>query len=292
MAITASMVKELRERTGAGMMECKKALVATDGDIDAAIDEMRKAGLAKAGKKAARIAAEGAVVVDVADDKKSAVILEVNSETDFVSKADDFKGFVADVMNVIKTGSPESVEALADMAMGDDTVEVARKALVAKIGENIQVRRFEQKQSSGGDFASYSHGGRIAVLVEVEGGDDELAKDIAMHIAASRPVCVSEDQVDPAMLEKERSILVAQAKESGKPDNIIEKMVEGRMKKYLAEITLNGQPFVKDPDQTVAKLLASKGAKVNYFVRYEVGEGIEKKVENFADEVAAQAKAV
>ncbi len=292
MAITASMVKELRERTGAGMMECKKALVATDGDIDAAIDEMRKAGLAKAGKKAARIAAEGAVVVDVADDKKSAVILEVNSETDFVSKADDFKGFVADVMNVIKSGSPESVEALADMAMGDDTVEVARKALVAKIGENIQVRRFEQKQSSGGDFASYSHGGRIAVLVEVEGGDDELAKDIAMHIAASRPVCVSEDQVDPAMLEKERSILVAQAKESGKPDNIIEKMVEGRMKKYLAEITLNGQPFVKDPDQTVAKLLASKGAKVNYFVRYEVGEGIEKKVENFADEVAAQAKAV
>jgi elongation factor Ts len=291
MAITAKLVKELRDRTGAAMMDCKKALVATCGDVNAAIDEMRKSGLANAEKKGGRIAADGAVVISVADDAKSAVMLEVNSETDFVAKGDDFKGFVAVLMDVIRTKSPVDVAALSAISVDGNTIEEMRQALIAKIGENIQIRRFKNVFSNGGVIGSYSHGGRIGVLAEVEGDKPELAKDVAMHVAASKPECVSEDQVDSALLEKEKSILIAQAKDSGKPGNIIEKMVAGRMRKFLAEITLYGQAFVKDPEQTVAKYLASKGSKAIMFIRFEVGEGIEKKVENFADEVAAQAKA-
>jgi elongation factor Ts len=291
MAITAALVKELRERTGAGMMECKKALVETDGDIDAAAEHMRKTGLAKADKKAGRVAAEGMVVVAVSDDGKSAAIVEVNSETDFVSKGDDFRNFAAAVANRVLENAPADLDALMAMPLNDggESIDNTRQALVAKIGENIQVRRFN-RISGDNQVASYLHGDRIGVLVEMKGGDAELAKDIAMHVAASRPVCVKAEDVPAEMLDKEKEILTAQAQESGKPAEIIEKMIEGRIRKYLAEITLLGQAFVKDPDQTVEKLLKSKGAEVVGFVRMEVGEGIEKKTENFADEVMAQVK--
>ena len=289
MAITAAMVKELRERSGAGMMECKKALVETDGDIDAAIELMRKSGQAKADKKAGRVAAEGLISVQVAGDGKSVAIAEVNCETDFVTKEADFMSFVENVGARVLSDKPESVDALNAMAVTDGgvSIEERRKELVSKIGENMSVRRFECFDATG-SISSYKHGVRIAVVVDLENGDDELGKDIAMHIAASRPVCISVDDVDPALLDKEREIFSAQAAESGKPENIVEKMVEGRIKKYLKEITLMGQPFVKDPDQTIEQLLKSKGATIHRFVRYEVGEGIEKKVENFAEEVAAQ----
>jgi len=290
MAITASMVKELRQRTGAGMMECKKALSEMDGDMEAAIDHMRTTGLAKADKKAGRIAAEGVVVVEVAGDGKTAVMLEINSETDFVSKGDDFNNFVAAVAKLILANKPADVATLNEMALEDGrSVEVARQELIAKIGENIQVRRFELREAAG-QLCNYLHGVRIGVLVDIVGGNEALGRDVAMHIAASRPVCISEEQVPAEILEKEKAIFVAQAKESGKPDNIIEKMIVGRMRKYLAEITLLGQAFVKDPDQSVAKLLKDAGASVAYFQCLEVGEGIEKKVENFADEVMAQAQ--
>jgi len=288
MAITASMVKELRERTGAGMMECKKALTETDGNMDAAIDQMRKSGMAKADKKAGRVAAEGLLSIMVSEDGKSAVIVEVNSETDFVSKADDFISFVDEVAKTALVGNPADIDALSAMNTSDGaSVENSRKALIAKLGENIQVRRF-QRFTTEHAFGSYKHGVRIGVLVEIKGGNDGLAKDVSMHIAASRPVCVSDKEVPAEALAKEKEIFVAQAKDSGKPDNIIEKMVEGRMRKYLAEITLLGQSFVKDPDQTVGKLLESNNAEIIQFVRMEVGEGIEKKTENFADEVMAQ----
>ena len=288
MQITAAMVKELRERTGSGMMECKKVLQEVDGDLELAIDNMRKSGLAKADKKAGRTAAEGLVVIALSDDKKQAAIVEVNCETDFVSGSDDFKAFTTAVANAALNESPVDVEALVALTIdGGKTIEETRQEMVAKIGENIQMRRFE-RASTDGQFGSYLHGVRMGVLVEMENGNDELIKDIAMHIAASNPTCVDEDQVPADMLEKEKSILVAQAKESGKPDEIIEKMIVGRIKKYLAEITLLGQPFVKDPDQTVAKLLKGAGATVKSFYRFEVGEGIEKKQENFADEVMAQ----
>ncbi len=288
MAITASMVKELRDRTGAGMMECKKALTETGGDLDAAIDQMRKAGMAKADKKSGRVAAEGLLAIELSDEGKAAVIAEVNCETDFVSKGDDFKDFVSGVAKTALVGDPADVEALSSMAMANGvSVEDTRKALIAKLGENIQVRRFE-RLTTDNTFGSYMHGVRIGVLVEIKGGNEDLAKDVSMHIAATRPLCVSEADVPADVLAKEKEIFVAQAKESGKPDNIIEKMVEGRIRKYLAEITLQGQAFVKDPDQTVGKLLESNGAEVVRFVRMEVGEGIEKKSENFADEVMAQ----
>jgi elongation factor Ts len=288
MQITASMVKELRERTGSGMMECKKALQSTDGDIDKAIEDMRTSGLAKADKKAGRIAAEGLVVIAISDDAKEAAIVEVNCETDFVSGGDDFKAFVTSVANSALSDSPADVEALVALPFdADQSIEEKRQAMVAKIGENIQVRRFE-RASTEGTFGSYSHGVRIGVLVEMLNGNADLMKDVAMHIAATNPVCVAEGNVPAEMLEKEKAILIAQAKESGKPDNIIEKMIEGRIRKYLAEITLLGQPFVKDPDQTVEKLLKASDATVNNFYRFEVGEGIEKKEENFAEEVMAQ----
>ena len=290
MAITASLVKELRERTGAGMMECKKFLTETNGDIDAAIETMRKAGMAKADKKAGRVAAEGLATIKTSDDNKNSIILEVNSETDFVTKGDEFKDFVSSIADCVLENKPADVETLSGLALASGTtVEDRRKELVAKIGENMSVRRFEIF-SDADVVGTYQHGERIAVMVELEGGDAELGKDIAMHIAASKPVCVAEADVDAATLDKEREIFSAQAAESGKPADIIEKMVEGRIKKFLKEVTLLGQPFVKDPDQSVEQLLKANNATVKRFVRYEVGEGIEKKEENFADEVMAQIK--
>ena len=291
MAITATLVKELRERTGAGMMECKKALVETNGDIEAAIEQMRKSGMAKADKKADRIAAEGTIAMARSADGKRAVLVEVNCETDFVAKGDDFKAFAEKVASRALGSGASTAEALLQTAIEDGgaTVEDARKALIAKIGENISVRRVSRVESTG-VVGAYLHGTRIGVLTSLEGGNEELAKDIAMHIAASKPVCVSAAEVPAEVIEKEKEIFSAQAAESGKPADIIEKMVDGRINKFLKEITLLGQPFVKDPDQTVEKLLASKGAKVTGFQRLEVGEGIEKKAEDFVAEVMAQAK--
>lgn len=295
MQITASMVKELRERTGSGMMECKKALQETDGDIDLAIENMRKSGMAKADKKAGRIAAEGRVVIELSEDKKSAAVVEVNCETDFVSGGDDFLSFVKAIAKTALANKPADVAALSAMILdgSSETIEEARKAKIAKIGENMQLRRFELLETENGTFGSYLHGARMGVLVEMECADkstckDELIKDIAMHIAASNPICVSEADVPAEVLEKEKEILRAQALESGKPVDIVEKMLVGRIRKYLAEVTLLGQAFVKDPDKTVETLLSEAGATVNNFVRYEVGEGIEKKQENFAEEVMAQ----
>ena len=281
MQINASMVKELRERTGAGMMECKKALTDAGGDMEAAIEAMRKSGAAKAVKKAGRVAAEGRIVI--AESGGSAAVVEVNCETDFVAKDENFVRFADEVAARVLATRPADVEALMD---GEQ--ETRRADLVAKIGENVQVRRFDVAEAP--VIGTYLHGTRIGVLVRMTGGDEALARDVAMHIAASRPVCVNETDVPADLLEKEREIFSAQAAESGKPAEIVARMVEGRIKKYLAEVTLLGQPFVKDPDTTVAKLLSSKGAQVEGFVRYEVGEGIEKKVENFAEEVMAQAR--
>ncbi|MES9956482.1 MAG: translation elongation factor Ts [Sedimenticola sp.] len=294
MAITASMVKELRERTGSGMMECKKALVETDGDIEAAIEMMRKSGQAKAAKKSGRTAAEGIIVIKYSDDAKKAAMVEVNCETDFVAKDENFTSFANAVAERVLNSDVDGVEALLEQPLHDGeetTINTAREALIAKIGENMNVRRFQRFSTENGQLASYKHGVRIGVVVDLEGGDENLGKDIAMHVAASNPVCVSEEQVPADMLAKEREIFKTQALESGKPENIVDKIIEGRVRKYLAEITLVGQAFVKDPDQTVGKLLSGANAKVAGFSRFEVGEGIEKKVENFADEVAAQAAA-
>jgi len=289
MAITASMVKELRERTGAGMMDCKKMLTETDGDMEAAIDLMRKSGAAKADKKAGRVAADGKVVITISDDAKEASVLEVNCETDFVAKDESFINFVNAAGARVLADKPADIEALSAMPLeSGETVEEVRANLVAKIGENMQVRRFEIISSDEGQIYSYNHGVRISVAVAMTGGDEALGKDIAMHIAASRPMCISEEDVPEETLAKEKEILIAQAEGSGKPMEIIEKMVEGRMRKYLSEITLVGQPFVKDPDQTIAQLLKAANAEVTAFVRYEVGEGIEKKQEDFAAEVMAQ----
>ncbi|SEA59883.1 translation elongation factor Ts (EF-Ts) [Thiothrix caldifontis] len=294
MAITAGMVKELRERTGAGMMECKKALTETNGDMEAAIDLMRKSGAAKADKKAGRVAAEGRVIVALADDAKTAAIVEINSETDFVANDSNFVEFADAVGLVTLKAQPADVAALSALTLPNgQTVEENRTALIAKIGENIQVRRFQLVHAGEcGQIASYLHGTRIGVVVCIENGEAEMGKHIAMHIAASRPACVDESGVPAEMVEREREIQIDIAMQSGKPRDIAEKMVVGRMKKFLGEITLVGQPFVMNPDQTVGDLLASKGANITQFVRLEVGEGIEKKQENFADEVAAQAAAV
>lgn len=293
MAITASLVKELRERTGSGMMECKKALVETDGDIETAIENMRKSGQAKAAKKAGRTAADGLVVIKLTDDGKKGAMVEVNCETDFVAKDDNFISFANAVAECALKSTVNSVEELLELPLHDGeetTVNTAREALIVKIGENMNVRRFERFESANGQLSSYRHGVRIGVVVDVTGGSDDLGKDVAMHVAAVNPACVSAADVPAEMLEKERKIYQAQAEESGKPENIIEKMVEGRVRKYLAEITLLGQSFVKDPDTSVEKLLSGAGASVTGFKRFEVGEGIEKKEENFADEVMAQVR--
>lgn len=288
MSITASMVKELRERTGVGMMECKKALVETDGDLDSAAELLRKSGQAKADKKAGRVAAEGRVAVAADGDK--AVVVEVNSETDFSAKHEDFIAFVEAVAKAAMTSGETDVAKLADADIGGGkTVETARLELVHTIGENISVRRVAMVEASG-VLGHYTHGAKIAALVALDGGDADLARDIAMHVAATNPTCIDESGVPAETLENERRILTEQAADSGKPAEIVEKMVAGRVAKFLKEITLVGQPFVKDPDVTVGKLLKSASASVTSFVRFEVGEGIEKKEDNFVEEVMAQVK--
>jgi elongation factor Ts len=290
MSITAEAVKTLRERTGAGMMECKKALVETGGDLDAAAELMRKAGLAKADKKAGRVAAEGVVITQTTGAGTAAVIVEVNSETDFVARQDDFQRFAADVAAAALASGADALEAVLALPLPGGTVEELRRSLVARIGENIGVRRVA-RLAAPTRVGTYVHGSRIGVLVGLEGGDEPLARDLAMHVAAANPQYVSPADVPAATVDKEREILSAQASAEGKPAEIVAKMVEGRLRKYLAEICLTGQPFVKDPDTTVEKLLKAAGARVTGFVRFEVGEGIEKKQENFADEVMAQVKA-
>jgi len=287
MAVTAAMVKELRDRTGAGMMECKKALVETNGDMDAAIDYLRKSGLAQADKKASRVAAEGKIALSQSADGKQAVMVEVNCETDFVAKDESFNSFADAVAANALSEGPVDVEALLSTRIGAETVEQARQALVNKIGENVQVRRFAQV-STDGTIGAYVHGGKIGVLVDLKGGDETLARDLAMHIAALNPEFVSDDEVPAEIIAHEKDILVAQAESSGKPAEIIEKMVTGRLRKHLAGITLLGQTFVKDGDLTVGKLIDQNNASVNGFKRLAVGEGIEKKEANFADEVMQQ----
>lgn len=291
--ITAAMVKDLRERTGSGMMECKKALTETAGDIEAAVEHMRKSGLAKADKKSGRTAAEGTLTVRISEDGKRAVIVEVNSETDFVAKGDAFAEFAAHVAEAALASSASGVEELlgSNIPATGITVDETRRELIAKLGENINVRRFEKFESANGWVASYLHGARIGVLVELTGGDAELGKDIAMHIAASKPECVDETGVPAEFIAREKDIFLAQAESSGKPADVIAKMVDGRIKKFLGEITLLGQPFVKDDKLTVGKVLEGKGATVARFARLEVGEGIEKVESNFAEEVMAQVRA-
>ncbi len=289
MAVTAAMVKELRERTGAGMMDCKKALVETQGDLDAAIESLRKSGLAQADKKASRVAAEGRIALATSGDGREAVLVEINCETDFVAKDDSFNAFANAVAQNVLAENPADVGALMDTRIDGATVEEARQALVSKIGENVQVRRFI-RTSTEGSLGAYVHGGRIGVLVDLADGSEELARDLAMHVAAMNPEYVSANDVPADVIAHEKDILMAQAEGSGKPPEIVEKMVEGRLRKHLAGITLLGQPFVKDGDLTVEKLLQQSGANVRAFNRIAVGEGIEKKQENFADEVMQQVK--
>ena len=292
MSITAAMVKELRQRTGSGMMECKKALVETAGDLETAIENMRKSGMAKADKKAGRVAAEGVIKVATFGDGSTTSIVEVNSETDFVSQGDDFLNFATAVANTVVNHDVANVESLNDIELDGESVTVdnKRRALIAKIGENINVRRFQKIKTDGTIVGSYMHGIRIGVLVELEGGSVELAKDIAMHVAATNPMCISEADVPAEEIEKEKAVFKGQAAESGKPAAIVEKMIVGKVKKFLKEVTLLGQPFVKDGDVTIEKLLKDNNAKVVSFVRFEVGEGIEKKEEDFAAEVMAQVR--
>lgn len=289
MAITAALVKELRERTSAGMMECKKALVETDGDIEAAVEHMRKTGLAKADKKAGRIATEGKVVVEFSDDAKKGVMLEVNCETDFVAMGDEFGGFASAVAKRIMSDAPADVETLLELPLeeGGESINIVLKTMIAKIGENMSVRRFVTF-STDGQLGAYLHGTKIGVVVDMQGGDAELIKDVAMHVAASNPKGLDESSLDAVELAKEKEIAAAEAANSGKPEKIIEKIVEGKIKRFIKDNTLMGQPFVKDPDVTVEKLVSNAGATVLGFTRIEVGEGMEKKSEDFAAEVMAQ----
>ena len=292
--VSASRVMELRQRTGLGMMECKKALTEAAGDLSKAEELLRIKSGAKASKAAGRIAAEGVVGAYLAHDGKLAAMIEVNCETDFVSRNEDFVAFAKHLAQIVAEKNPADVEALSALPMGDGTVESVRQALVQKIGENVSIRRFT-RIATPARLVQYLHGGgRVGVTVEFEGGDDAVGKDVAMHIAASianiRPVCVSKDQVPADLIEKERAIYTAQAADSGKPAEIIAKMVEGRVNKFLAENTLLGQPFVKNPDDTVEKHLKARGATVKSFALFVVGEGIEKKKDDFAAEVAAMAK--
>ena len=291
MSISAETVKTLRERTGAGMMECKKALVETGGDLDAAAEIMRKAGLAKADKKAARIAAEGAIVAAKSVDGRSAVLVGVNCETDFVARQPEFQAFAAQIAEAALQAAVTQPEALAALKLADGkTVDETRRELVAKIGEKIDVRRSSLLRAPE-RVGHYVHGSRIGTLVGLKGGDETLARDLAMHVAAASPQYVAPADVPADVVAKEREILAAQAAGEGKPPAIIDKMVEGRLRKYLAEICLTGQPFVKDPDVSIGQLLEKSKASVSGFLRFEVGEGIEKKQENFAAEVMAQVEA-
>ena len=294
MAVTAQAVAQLRERTGAGMMECKRALVETNGDLDAAAELMRKQGIAKADKKASRVAAEGVIASAQSADGKSGVLVEINCETDFVARGDDFGAFAAVVAKVVLESNPADVEALLAITLpSGETVDVTRRALIAKIGENISLRRFVRVESTG-LLGSYLHGTRIGTLVAIEGGDAALARDLAMHVAASNPAYLSAADVPEEAKAKERAIRIDimknDEKNKSKPENILAKIVEGGMNKWLGEITLVGQPFVKDPDQSVEKLLAANKATVSRYERLEVGAGIEKKQDDFVAEVMAQAK--
>jgi elongation factor Ts len=291
MSITAEAVKQLRERTGAGMMECKKALVETNGDLDAAAELMRKQGLAKADKKATRVAAEGVIALEKSADGKSAAMVEVNCETDFVAREADFQGFSAEVAKLALAANPAGLEALNGLKMSSgESVDERRRALVAKIGENISVRRHTILVSSG-VLGAYRHGTRIGALVALEGGTADLAHDLAMHVAASNPEYLSAADVPADVVAKEREIETEKALAEGKPAEIVAKMVEGRIRKTLNEKALLGQPFVKDPDQTVEKLLKAAKAELKAFRRFEVGAGIEKKQDDFVGEVMAQVKA-
>ena len=288
MAITAAMVKELRERTGAGMMECKKALQESNGNIDSAIELLRTSGQAKAEKKAKRVAAEGKIVIK--NNLENAVIVEINSETDFAANDSNFTDFANSIADVLLQNEISDINSLNDLKLSDDvSVEEARTNLISKIGENISIRRFD-KIHQAINIGEYSHGSRIGVIVSLDKSEPDLAKDIAMHIAASNPVCLDEEDVPEDLVSREKRIFLEQASSSGKPPEIIEKMVEGRMKKFFKEITLLGQSFIKDPDISIRDLLDQSEAKVQSFIRYEVGEGIEKKEENFADEVMKQIK--
>ena len=288
MSISASMVKELRERTGAGMMECKKALQESNGNIDSAIELLRTSGQAKAEKKAKRIAAEGKIVIK--NNLANAVIVEINSETDFVANDSNFIDFADSIADALLQNEISDINSLNDLKLSDNfSVEEARTNLISKIGENISIRRFD-KIHEAINIGEYSHGSRIGVIVSLDKSDPDLAKDIAMHIAASNPVCLDEEDVPEDLVSREKRIFLEQASSSGKPPEIIEKMVQGRMKKFFKEITLLGQSFIKDPDISIRNLLDKSEAKVESFIRYEVGEGIEKREENFADEVMKQIK--
>lgn len=287
--ITASMVKELRQRTGLGMMDCKKALVEVDGDLNKAEDLLRLKSGAKASKVAGRVAAEGAIGVYVSPNAKTGALIEVNCETDFVGKDANFREFVAGIAETVANTGITDTDKIAQQALSSgESVEERRQALVMKLGENITVRRAALHKAEG-KLAHYVHGARIGVIVDVDGGDDVLGKDLAMHIAASKPLAVSREQVSAAAIEREGEFAKARALEAGKPQNIVDKIVEGSVKKYLSEITLHGQPFVKDDKISVEKLLASKQARVAAFSLFVLGEGIEKKANDFAAEVAAQA---
>jgi elongation factor Ts len=286
MTITASMVKELRDRTGAGMMECKKSLVEVNGDIDAAIELLRTSGQAKAEKKAGRVAADGRI--EIKSNNSDAVILEINSETDFVAKDENFINFSNSIINVLIKNNAKDLNMLNESIISDGkTVEQARTNLIAKVGENISVRRFDRIEGSE-NLGLYSHGSRIGCIVSLSGGDENLAKDIAMHIAATNPICIDKNDAPRDLVDREKRIFSEQAASSGKPPEIIEKMIQGKMSKFLKEISLLGQSFVKDPDISVENLLKNANASIIQFIRYEVGEGIEKKKENFADEVMKQ----
>jgi len=287
MAITASLIKELRERTGAGMMDCKRILTETDGDIEAAIEELRKRGAAAAEKKAGRIAAEGIVVS--AGNESCGLLIEINCETDFVAKDESFKSFAGEIAQLALSDGIDTIESLMSAQLGNNSVEAVRQALITKIGENISIRRLEKFAAGDGVVSSYIHGSRIGVLVKLDGGNNALGRDIAMHIAASRPLCISENEMSAEVLEKEREIFIAQARDSGKPPEIIEKMVDGRMKKFLKENTLLGQPFVKNTEQTVGQLVNDAGVSILNMARFEVGEGLEKRSDDFVAEVMAQA---
>jgi elongation factor Ts len=289
MTVTAQLVKELREITGVGMMDCKKALSETDGDLEKAVEYLRKAGQAKADKKASRVAAEGKILISADTEKNQHTILEINCETDFVAKDEKFNKFSESVLRALTRNSVSTVEELSGIEENGSTIDDERKKLIAEIGENISIRRFSFLNSNN-TVGSYIHMGRIGVMVEVEGSQDEdLAKDLAMHIAANNPLYKDQNDVPAEELEKEKEILKAQALAEGKPEDIIEKMIQGRLNKYLEQITLYGQPFVKDPDIKVSKLLENAGASIKGFIRYELGEGIEKKKDDFVEEVKKQA---
>ncbi len=287
MSVSAAQVKELRERTGAGMMECKKALEITKGDIDLAIEELRKSGIAKADKKSSRVAAEGIIMLRLTDDAKRAILIEINSETDFVARDENFLKFSNAVADIALQKEATDIATLSTLPLANTTIEEARRALVAKVGENIHLRRIAFHDSPN-TIGSYLHGNRIGVLVKLDVDNAELAKDIAMHIAASKPLVIAPEDVASDMVAKEKEIYTAQASGSGKPPEIIEKMVAGRIKKYLDEVSLLGQPFVKDPNITISGLLSKHRAKVIAFTRFEVGEGIEKETEDFREAVMSQ----